>query len=183
MQQQQKEGDYLENDIERMKNQLDQLKNDIKHMNEKIRVDSSLSNNIESVALLCIVEEESTNRSTSESMSTKDKVTREKKKSILNIKANKVKDNYDCDICLESSVDDDIFIFGCEESHKACYDCFARLCRVNMKNKKVLTCGSCAYQLQDSEIKQLRVAADEKRKYLEYQTKKTSGAFRFKLPF
>jgi hypothetical protein len=52
-----------------------------------------------------------------------------------------------------------------------------------MKNKKVLTCGSCAYQLQDSEIKQLRVPADEKRQYLEYQTKKTSGAFRFKLPF
>jgi septation ring formation regulator EzrA len=55
MQQQQKEGDYLETDIERIKNQLNHLKNDIKHVNEKIRVDSSESNNIEWDTLLCIV--------------------------------------------------------------------------------------------------------------------------------
>ncbi len=95
MQHQQKEGDYLENDIERIKNQLDQLKNDIKHVNERIRVDSSLSNNIEWDTLLYIVEEESPNRVMSEPMPTKDKVTKEKNKSIISSgigRGKKVKD-------------------------------------------------------------------------------------------
>ncbi len=97
MQQQQKEGDYLETDIERIKNQLNQLKNDIKHVNEKIRVDSSLSNNIEWDTLLYIVEEESPNQATNERMPTKDKVTKEKKMSIVHGlgRGIKVKDTYD----------------------------------------------------------------------------------------
>ena len=64
MQQQQKEGVYLETDIERLSNQLDQLKNDIKHANEKIRVDFSQSNNIQWDTLLYIVEGESLKRIT-----------------------------------------------------------------------------------------------------------------------
>ncbi len=91
MQQQQKEGDYLESDIKRIKNQLDQLKNDIKHVNEKIRVDSSLSNNIEWNTLLYIVEKESPNRVTSEPMPTKDKFTKEKNKSLSIGRGKKVK--------------------------------------------------------------------------------------------
>jgi len=38
MQQQEKEGNYLENDIERMKLQMDQLRETIQHVNEKIQV-------------------------------------------------------------------------------------------------------------------------------------------------
>jgi DNA repair exonuclease SbcCD ATPase subunit len=38
MQKQEKEGNYLENDIERMKLQMDQLRETIQHVNEKIQV-------------------------------------------------------------------------------------------------------------------------------------------------
>ena len=71
---------------------MNQLNNDIKDVNEQIRVDSSLSNNIQWDTLLYIVEEESTNRVTSESIQTKDKVTNETKKSIINSRRMKVRD-------------------------------------------------------------------------------------------
>jgi hypothetical protein len=58
MQQRQKEGDYLENDIEKIKNELDGLKNDIEQVNAKIRVDSTMSNNIKWNTLIYIGEQE-----------------------------------------------------------------------------------------------------------------------------
>ena len=58
MQQRLKEGDYLENDINRITDQLDQLQNDIKQVNKKIRVDSAMSNNINWDTLIYIVENE-----------------------------------------------------------------------------------------------------------------------------
>jgi hypothetical protein len=79
MQQQEKEGGYLENDIERVKKQLDQLKNDIKHVNEKIQVDSTISNNIEWETLIYIVEDELPNKATSKLVQTRDKVKLKKK--------------------------------------------------------------------------------------------------------
>ncbi len=83
----------------------------------------------------------------------------------------------DCDICTNSYVYDDIFVFGCEENHKTCYDCFADSTKTKMDSKEVLTCALCAHQLLDGEIKQLRVPADQKRQFLEYQTQKTFGAY------
>ena len=82
MQQQQKEGDYSENDIERIRDQLDQLKNDIKRPNQRIRVDSSQSSNIEWDTLLYIVAEESSNQATSKLMPGKDQARNESKKSL-----------------------------------------------------------------------------------------------------
>jgi len=79
IQQRQKEGDYLENDIERIKKQLDQLKNDIKHVNEKIRVDSTMSNNIEWDTLIYIVEEELPSKVTFESVQDVNTATKKKK--------------------------------------------------------------------------------------------------------
>jgi len=79
MQQQEKAGGYLENDIERVKKQLDQLKNDIEHVNEKIQVDSTISNNIEWETLIYIVEDELPSKATSKFVQTRDKVKLKKK--------------------------------------------------------------------------------------------------------
>lgn len=79
MQQREKEGSYLENDIERVKNQLDQLKNDIQQVNEKIRIDFTISKNIEWDKLISIVEEEAPD----------DKMMKEENKSTLKVAASK----------------------------------------------------------------------------------------------
>jgi hypothetical protein len=80
MQQQQKEGDYLESDIEKIKNQLDDLKNDIKHMSGKIQIDSSISNNIEWDTLIYVLEEELPSKAISESVQSDAKITKKNKK-------------------------------------------------------------------------------------------------------
>ncbi len=84
IQQQEKEGSYLENDIERVKNQLDQLKNDIQQVNEKIRIDFTISKNIEWDRLISIVEEESLSKTTPD-----DKMMKEENKSTLKVAASK----------------------------------------------------------------------------------------------
>ncbi|CAF1455451.1 unnamed protein product [Rotaria magnacalcarata] len=83
----------------------------------------------------------------------------------------------DCGICMETCIYDDIFVFGCEENHKLCYVCFENSCASKMNNNETLTCGMCNYQLQEGEIKQLRVPADRKRQYLDYQIQKTFSAY------
>jgi len=55
MQQQEKEGNYLENDIEGLKLQLDQLKETIQHTNEKIQVITS--NNVDWDTLIHVMTE------------------------------------------------------------------------------------------------------------------------------
>jgi chromosome segregation ATPase len=60
MQQQEKEGNYLENDIERMKIQMDQLKETIQHVNEKIQVVTS--NNINWDTLIHIITDENSGK-------------------------------------------------------------------------------------------------------------------------
>jgi len=42
-----------------------------------------------------------------------------------------------------------------------------------MGNNELLKCAMCTYQLLDGEIKQLRVPADRKKEFLEYQTLQT----------
>jgi hypothetical protein len=106
IEQQQKEGNYLENDIERVKNQLDALKNDIRHVNEKIRVDSTISNNIEWDALIYVIEEESPTKAISESVQTENKVKKQIKKSVLSSKfseAEKVNDSSSIVLPVEQS--------------------------------------------------------------------------------
>ncbi|UJR13871.1 hypothetical protein I4U23_000879 [Adineta vaga] len=66
IQEQYKEGSYLENDITKVENELNDLKNDIENMKIKIRVDYTKSNHIEWDSLIYIVEEESTNEEISE---------------------------------------------------------------------------------------------------------------------
>jgi TolA-binding protein len=78
MLQQQKEGNYLENDINRVKNQLDQLKNDIEHVSENIQVDTALSNNIEWETLIYVAE---TDLSTSKSIRVDNRVAKQKQAS------------------------------------------------------------------------------------------------------
>lgn len=80
MQQQQKQGDYLESDIEKIKNQLDDLKNDIKHMSGKIQIDSSISNNIEWDTLIYVLGEELPSKAISESVQSDAKITKKNKK-------------------------------------------------------------------------------------------------------
>ena len=93
IQERQKQGDYLENDIERIRNQLEQLKNDIKHVKKTIHVDSSLSNNIAWDTLIYIVEDEErlSSTGTSSSAHNTDKGTTEKKRSISVNKSDKSK--------------------------------------------------------------------------------------------
>lgn len=78
---------------------------------------------------------------------------------------------------MESFVYDDIFVFGCEENHKLCYGCFENACQSKINNNEILTCGLCNYQLEEGEIKQLRIPADKKRQYIDYQTQKTFSAY------
>jgi cell division protein FtsB len=111
IQQRQKEGDYLENDIERIKKQLDQLKNDIKHVNEKIRVDSTMSNNIEWDTLIYIVEEELPSKVTFESVQNVNKATKKKKGLALTKKFNEV----------EKFEDSSSIIFPTEQSASSKY--------------------------------------------------------------
>ena len=82
-----------------------------------------------------------------------------------------------CDVCAETWVYDDIFVFGCEESHKLCYECFENLCAIKMTNNEILTCGTCNYQLQEGELRCLRVPDDRKRQFVEHQTKMTFHAY------
>ena len=70
MQERQKEGSYLENDIEAVRNQLAQLKNDVNRVNDRIRADSSMSNNVEWNTLIYIVEEDLSNESRTETAQT-----------------------------------------------------------------------------------------------------------------
>src|SRR5262249_7221475 len=77
MQQQEKDADYLENDIEKVKSQLDELKNDIKYVNENIQVDSTMSSDIDWDTVIYVVEEKLSSKATSESMQTEDNVTKE----------------------------------------------------------------------------------------------------------
>ncbi|CAF0915545.1 unnamed protein product [Rotaria sordida] len=83
----------------------------------------------------------------------------------------------DCGVCLEACPYDDIFVFGCQDTHKLCYSCFERSCTTKMNSNEVLTCGICNYQLQDGEINQLRVSRGGKRKFHEYQIQKTFNNF------
>ncbi|CAF0935264.1 unnamed protein product [Rotaria sordida] len=83
----------------------------------------------------------------------------------------------DCDVCMETCVYDDIFVFGCEESHKLCYGCFENSCTTKMTNNEILTCGLCAYELHEGEIKQLRVADNRKKQFLDYQIQKTFNTY------
>ena len=79
----------------------------------------------------------------------------------------------DCDVCAEACVYDDIFVFGCKDSHKLCYGCVQRSCTTKMNNNEVITCAMCDYQLLDGELKQLRIPDDQKKQFLKYQTEKT----------
>jgi hypothetical protein len=83
----------------------------------------------------------------------------------------------DCDICSESYIYDDIFVFGCETSHKSCYECFATSCTTKMNANEIITCVMCAYQLPDGDLKQLRVPAEQKRQFVDYQIQKTFNAY------
>ena len=78
IQQRQKEGIYLENDIDRVKTQLDQLKNDIAHVNETIQIDTTVSNNIEWETLIYITETELPSKAKSETIRTNNQVAKQK---------------------------------------------------------------------------------------------------------
>ncbi|CAF3153334.1 unnamed protein product, partial [Rotaria sp. Silwood2] len=79
----------------------------------------------------------------------------------------------ECDTCIELCLYDDIYVFGCPDSHKLCYKCYEILCRTKMKNNEILTCGICSYQLPYIELKQLRVSPAERDQFVQYQVQKT----------
>ena len=66
---------------------------------------------------------------------------------------------------------------GCDQSHKMCYPCFTRSCEIKMRDNAILTCAECAYQLEDGEIKQLRLSDEEVTAYREYQLQKTFSTY------
>ncbi|CAF1220413.1 unnamed protein product [Adineta ricciae] len=61
VQEQQKQGSYFEDDIERMKIELTKLKNDIENIQTKVRVDYSKANQIDWDTLISIMQDEVTN--------------------------------------------------------------------------------------------------------------------------
>ncbi len=46
-----------------------------------------------------------------------------------------------------------------------------------MSNGELLTCGLCSTPLRDGELNQLRVSAEERRKFRDYQMKKTLDVY------
>jgi hypothetical protein len=83
----------------------------------------------------------------------------------------------ECDTCMESCLYDDIFVFGCPDSHKLCYKCYEMSCRTKMINNEILTCGICSYQLPYGELKQLRVSAARRDEFVQYQVQKTFESY------
>ncbi|CAF3382163.1 unnamed protein product [Rotaria socialis] len=84
---------------------------------------------------------------------------------------------FNCGVCLESYPYQDIFVFGCKDSHKLCYGCFEESCTVKMNSGEILKCALCDYQLEHGEINQLRVAREQKKKFHEHQIEKTFSNF------
>ena len=82
-----------------------------------------------------------------------------------------------CGLCGDNFIHDDIFVFGCDQSHKMCYPCFSRSCEIKMRDNAILTCAECAYQLTDGEIKQLRLSDEEITAYRRYQLEKTFNTY------
>lgn len=74
-----------------------------------------------------------------------------------------------CDICMDDFLFDDIFVFGCNDNHKACYKCFDDSCESKLTQKQCLTCPLCEHQLSDGEIKQLRVSSEKLEAYRKFQ--------------
>jgi hypothetical protein len=68
-------------------------------------------------------------------------------------------------------------VYGCENSHKICYPCFEFSCQVSMDSKEFLKCTVCDYQLSDGEINQMRISADKKRTFREFQHQQTFSAY------
>jgi predicted RNase H-like nuclease (RuvC/YqgF family) len=66
VQQRQKEGNYLENDMDAIKSQIEQLRNDVENVTKKIHVDTTISKNIEWDTLIYVTEEELSGEATSE---------------------------------------------------------------------------------------------------------------------
>ena len=82
-----------------------------------------------------------------------------------------------CEICQDSFSYDDIFVFGCDKSHKACYECFEGSCTSKMNNNEVLTCPMCPYQLTEGEVKHMRVSPERRQELLDYQIQKTFATY------
>lgn len=83
----------------------------------------------------------------------------------------------ECDICMESCLYDDIYVFGCPDSHKLCYGCYETSCRTKMNNSEILTCGICSYQLTYGELQQLRVSPQDRDNFVQYQVQKTFESY------
>ncbi|CAF1368262.1 unnamed protein product [Adineta steineri] len=66
LQQQEKEENYLEDDIEKVKNQLNELNNDIQQMYEKIQVHCTIPDDIKWDTLVYIIDEELSRKITTE---------------------------------------------------------------------------------------------------------------------
>jgi hypothetical protein len=64
MEQRQQEGNYLDNDLAEVRKQLEQINNNIKHVNEKIRIDSTATNKVDWDSLIYVTTEKklATNR-------------------------------------------------------------------------------------------------------------------------
>ena len=77
-----------------------------------------------------------------------------------------------CGVCLENCLYENIFVFGCKESHKVCYSCFTDSCDTKFNSNESLKCPLCDYQLLVGEINQLKVSDDRKKQLVEYQIEK-----------
>jgi len=64
MEQRQQEGNYLDNDLAEVRKQLEQINNNIKHVDEKIRIDSTATNKVDWDSLIYVTTEKklATNR-------------------------------------------------------------------------------------------------------------------------
>jgi cell division protein FtsB len=92
IQQRQKEGNHMENDIDTTKNQLDQLRRDIEYVNKRIRVDCTISNNTEWDTLIYIIEDESSKEALSKSIQKNSTDTKEVKKESIWAKPEPLRD-------------------------------------------------------------------------------------------
>ncbi len=86
IQRRQKEGNYLETDIDSIKSQLEQLRNDIEYVTKKVHLDCTISENTEWDTLISVVDEDLRRRPTSKFAKPNAQSTREEKMNSLTSK-------------------------------------------------------------------------------------------------
>ncbi|CAF0974533.1 unnamed protein product, partial [Didymodactylos carnosus] len=77
-----------------------------------------------------------------------------------------------CELCFQSYIFDDFFIYACDQAHKTCYNCYSEHVKNQMKSNQILTCPQCQFHLEDTDIQNLRLSQRDIEIFSNYQNQK-----------